>query len=312
MKYKKALVTGGAGFIGSHLAEALVDSGMEVVVLDNLSVGKKENVPEQAQLVVGDVRDRDCVENVLVNDEVDIVFHEAALVTIRGSMDRFMEDADTNLLGTVNILDALRKSKVKKLVFASSMAVYADSLEPKPIDEAYAVQPVSPYGIAKFASEQYCRLICRMLSIDCIVLRYFNTYGPRQTFTPYVGVITIFINQLLKGKDLTIFGDGEQRRDFIHVDDIVQANLLSMENEIKAGLFNVGSGRGTSINEIAAKLIGKLAPDRQPEYAPARPEELRNSIADIRSLKESLGFAPRHPVLDPGCVVEYWKSQIGE
>ena len=189
MKCKKALVTGGAGFIGSHLAEALLEEGLDVRVFDDLSVGRRENVPEAAEFVLGDVRDLDSVEKAL--DAIDIVFHLAAKVSVRGSLENFHEDAEVNLMGTINLLEAAGNSGVQKLVFASSMAVYADSARPDPIDEDFEKCPVSPYGIAKLAAERYCILVGPERGVDTCVLRYFNTYGPRQNFTPYVGVITI-------------------------------------------------------------------------------------------------------------------------
>jgi UDP-glucose 4-epimerase len=307
--YRKALVTGGAGFIGSHLVHSLMERGVEVVVLDNLSVGKAENLPSAARLVEGDIRDNRLVSDLIGSSGIDIVFHEAALVTIRGSVDNFLADAETNLMGTVNILQALSGSAVKKLVFASSMAVYADSKDPVPVSEAHKTRPTSPYGVAKLACERYVELICRSLGIDSVVLRYFNTYGPKQTFTPYVGVVTIFINQLLRGDPITIYGDGEQCRDYIHVEDIVQANMLAMNSDTRWGLFNVGTGRGTTVNRIAQKLIETLAPGSSPIYGEARSEELKNSIADISKATELLGFKPKYPTLEVDSVIDYWKNR---
>ena len=216
--YKRALVTGGAGFIGSHLARALLKEHIEVVVLDNLSMGKIENVPEGAEFICGDVRSKD--DTIRALHGVDIVFHEAARVSIRSSVEHFHDDAENNLMGTINLLRCCQADKVKKIIFASSMAVYADCKGPIPIVEDYTTEPISPYGISKLASEKYCMRFSEFTGIDCHVLRYFNTYGTGQTLSPYVGVITIFINRLLDGEPPIIFGDGEQKRDFIHVGDI--------------------------------------------------------------------------------------------
>jgi UDP-glucose 4-epimerase len=289
MDFRKALVTGGAGFIGSHLSEALLKLGIEVVVYDNLSVGSKENIPSKAYFVKGDILDRGTLLNSLKN--VDVVFHLAAKVSIRASVDEFDEDARNNMMGTVNVLSCLQNSNVKKFIFASSMAVYADSPRPEPLSETHLQEPISPYGIAKLASEKYCLLISKKLGIDAIVLRYFNTYGVRQTFTPYVGVITIFINRLLKGKPLTIFGDGQQCRDFVHVQDIVDANILAMEHGKGNQILNLGTGQGTSVEQLAHLLRKKINPGSQIQYEPRRQEELRNSIADCSRARKSIHYA---------------------
>ncbi len=286
----RALVTGGAGFIGSRLVRALLAEGLEVTVLDDLSMGRRENVPPQARFVEGDVRSAEDVRRAL--EGASVVFHEAARVSIRASIAQFHDDADTNFMGTLNLLRCLAGTGVRRLVFASSMAVYADSATPEPVAEDHATEPISPYGIAKLAAEKYCLLVCRDLGIGCQVLRYFNTFGPGQAFTPYVGVITIFIRRLLEGQPPVILGDGEQRRDFVHVDDVVAANLLALKGPMTSGVFNVGTGRATSVNEIAALLCERLAPGCRPEHQGAHPGELRYSIADIRRITAALGYRP--------------------
>jgi UDP-glucose 4-epimerase len=289
--YQRALVTGGAGFIGSRLAHALLAEGLEVVVLDDLSMGRRENVPAGARLVVGNVCSSADVQTALAG--CDVVFHEAARVSVRSSFKDFYQDADTNFMGTLNLLRNCANGSVRKLMFASSMAIYADSPSPAPITEAHVTEPISPYGIAKLAAEKYCMQLAEGLGFDCNVLRYFNTFGPGQTFTPYVGVITIFIRKLLLGETPTIFGDGEQRRDFVHVSDIVAANLLAMKSPQRYDVFNVGTGRATSVNEIAALLCARIAPAIQPQHVPAHAGELRYSIADISHASEVLGYRPR-------------------
>ena len=291
-----ALVTGGAGFIGSHLARALIGEGLRVTVLDDLSMGKRENVPAEAQFVLGDVRSRVDVRRALSG--VSIVFHEAARVSIRASIREFYEDAEINLMGTLNLLRCCAESGVRKIVYASSMAVYADSITPTPIAEDYTQEPMSPYGISKLAAEKYCLRFSQETGVDCHVLRYFNTYGPGQTFTPYVGVITIFIHRLLRGEPPVIFGDGQQRRDFVYVGDIVGANLRSLRSLVPRGVFNVGSGKATSVNEIAAILCRKIAPEIRPQYAPPHAGELRNSVADLRRIGAELGFQPQAALAD--------------
>jgi UDP-glucose 4-epimerase len=298
-----ALVTGGAGFIGHHLVAALIERGLAVSVLDDLSVGRRENVPAAARFVEGDVRDPDAVDEALRG--VDCVFHEAAIVSIRASVEGFAKDAEVNLMGTLNLLGRMQAAGVKKAVLASSMAVYADSPRPDPVPESYATQPISPYGVAKLAAEQYWLLMCPRFGIDPTVLRYFNTYGPGQTPTPYVGVITIFIQRLLAGKPPLVFGDGEQCRDFVHVDDIVAANLLALAHPGEGEVFNVGSGRGTTVNEIATALTAELAPELRPVHEPRQPEEVRNSVADISRIRAAYGFEPRRPTIDFADVIAY-------
>ncbi len=293
---RRALVTGGAGFIGSHLGRRLLAEGLEVVVLDDLSVGSREKVPEGAELVVGDVRSESDVKRAL--EGVDVVFHEAARVSIRSSVGHFHEDADINLMGTLNLLRGCSAASVRKLVYASSMAVYAEGEAGRPIPESHALEPISPYGISKLAGEKYCLGFARDAGIACHVLRYFNTFGTGQTLTPYVGVITIFVHALLAGEAPTVFGDGEQRRDFVHVSDVVEANLLALASDRPAGVYNVGSGRGTSVNEVAELLRARIAPDVKPRHAEAVPGELRFSVADLTRTTAELGYRPQGSLED--------------
>jgi len=207
------------------------------------------------------------------------------------------------------VLQCMADSGVKKAVFASSMAVYADSAQPVPLREDAALRPISPYGVAKLASEQYWLLMGRHFGLDTTVLRYFNTYGPGQTPTPYVGVITIFINRLLKGEAPMIYGDGEQRRDFVHVDDIVSANLAVLEADVAGRVLNVGTGHATSVNDIARELTARLAPQLQCRHAAAVEGEMRNAIADSTALRQATGWKPSRPRPDFDSVVEYWRAR---
>jgi UDP-glucose 4-epimerase len=306
-KFRRALVTGGAGFIGQHLARALLARGIEVTVLDDLSMGRRENVPPQARFVQGDVRDPEQVTVALAG--VDCVFHEAAIVSIRASVEGFVRDAEVNLIGTLNVLQCMADSGVKKAVFASSMAVYADSPTPAPLGEDAPLAPISPYGIAKLAAEQYWLQMGKHFNLDTTALRYFNTYGPGQTPTPYVGVITIFISRLLRGETPVIFGDGEQRRDFVHVDDIVSANLAVLDAETAGRTFNVGTGHATSVNDIARELLARLAPGTAPRHAPAVEGEMRNAVADASALRAATGWAPTRRTPDFDSVVAYWRQR---
>lgn len=288
---KRALVTGGAGFIGSHLVERLLREGLQVIVLDDLSVGLRENVPPGVQLVVGDVRDANTVDRALAG--VDVVFHLAARVSIRASVDRFYEDAQTNVMGTLSLLRGCAAHKVRRFVYASSMGVYADAPTPDPIPETHPAEPVSPYGVGKLAGEKYLLCLASVLNVEPVILRYFNTYGPRQSYTPYVGVITIFIKRLLAGEPPVIFGDGKQSRDFVHVGDIADATLLAAQKDVAGEVFNVGTGIATSVNRVAEMLSGKLNPAICPAHAPEHPGELRFSVPDISKARRLLGYDPR-------------------
>lgn len=283
-----ALVTGGAGFIGSHVARTLLERGSRVTVLDNLAVGRREVVPDGARFVHGDIRDERAVADAL--DGVDVVFHLAAQVTIRGSFDRFYEDLDTNVMGTARLLKAVDPSAIKWFVLASSMAVYADAPAPAPIPESHPTDPVSPYGIGKLAAESVSRQILSARGIPFTALRYFNTFGPGQTYTPYVGVITIFVTRLIAGEPPVVFGDGEQRRDFVHVQDIADGTTAAPGRA--PGTYNLGTGQGTSLNALAALLTDRLAPALTPVHAPAQAGELRYSIADIGAARRALGYNP--------------------
>jgi len=282
------LVTGGAGFIGSHVAVALLARGLQVTVLDNLSMGRREAVPAGARFVHGDVRDRATVAEALTG--VDGVIHLAAQVTIRGSFDRFYDDLDTNLMGTANIIRSLDPRRVRWFTLASSMGVYADAASPSPISEAHPTEPLSPYGVSKLAAERICRQMLAGIGVPLTVLRFFNTFGPGQSYTPYVGVITIFVTRLLRGEAPVIFGDGRQQRDFVHVGDLTGGVLASLGRA--TGTFNLGSGRSTSLNALAALLVERVAPGVTPVHEPARDGELRFSIADITAARAAFGFAP--------------------
>lgn len=307
MKFKRALVTGGAGFIGSHIVEALLKRGMDVVVLDDFSIGKKENIPPGAIVIEGDILNPEKVS--LAIKDVDIIFHQAAKVSIRSSVLEFYKDAQTNIMGTLNIWSIIRNSKVKKFIYASSMAVYGN---PKylPIDEEHPKDPLSPYGISKLASEKYCLNLGQQMGIDTIILRYFNTYGPRQTLTPYVGVITIFINRILENKQPIIFGNGNQVRDFISVKDIVGANIMAMEANCSGEIFNVGTGIGTNINRVADILLQKIGNGLSKGYAAPVVGEPGDSIANNSKAERALGFKPQYKLEDEiGNVIDWIKNR---
>lgn len=288
---KKAIVTGGAGFIGTHLCIALLRKDISVVVYDDFSIGGTLNLPPGIELIKGDVNDTTQLAEAAAG--CDVMFHLAAKVTIRGSTESFMEDAHTNVLGALSALKAAHEAKCKSIIFASSMAVYADSPRPKPIPETYPTLPLSPYGVSKLTAEKYLLMLGPSLGLRTLSLRIFNTFGPGQAFTPYVGVITIFVNRLLSGQPPIIFGDGEQTRDLIYVQDVANSFVLAAKSDLNGMAINVGSQKPTTVNQIANMLISRIAPNMKPLYEPARPEELRFSIADITLAKRTLGFFPK-------------------
>jgi len=290
MDFKNALITGGAGFIGGHLARLLIDAGKNVRVIDNLSVGNRDNVPEGAQLIVGDIRDSTVLEQAIKN--VDIVFHLAAKVSIRLAVEEFQNDADINLIGTLNVLKAVRDAGVKKIVYASSMAVYGNP-DYSPQDENHPTRPTSPYGVSKLASEKYISILAPLWGIDYVNLRLFNTYGPRQTHSPYVGVITIFIRSILSGENLKIFGDGKQRRDFIYVGDVARAFEMAGSSDISGISLNVGTGIPTDVNTIADILIDRLDKGIERRHTPPVPGEPGDSIANISLSQSKMNFTAR-------------------
>jgi len=284
----KFLVTGGAGFIGSHIAEELVRAGKgEVIVFDDLSVGKAENIPAGCAFIEGDVRQKKALVKAM--KDVDIVFHNAAFVSIRGSFERLREELDINCLGTLNVLEAAVERGVKKVIFASSMAVYGEPIY-LPVDDEHPLNPVSPYGLSKVRGEQYCKIFEEKYGLSTVALRYFNTYGLRQSPSPYVGVITTFINQAIKGEPLTIFGDGNQTRDFVWVKDVAQANILAAFSNV-SGVFNVGSGDETSILMLA-DLIAKYFGSRKTNLEKP-PGEVSRIVADISRARELLNYEPQ-------------------
>ena len=288
------LVTGGAGFIGSHVCRSLLASGKQVTVIDNLSMGRREAVPEGARLVVGDIRDRGALTDALQG--VDGIVHLAAQVTIRGSFERFSEDLDTNVMGTANLLRSLDPARIKWFTLASSMAVYADCPSPRRIPESYTTEPISPYGVGKLAAERVCRQMLAAVGVPLTVLRFFNTFGPGQSYTPYVGVITIFVTRLLQGEPLIIFGDGEQQRDFVHVGDITNGVLETLGDA--EGTFNLGSGRGQTLNSLAALLIERIKPGTPIVHEPQREGELRFSVADTSAAYAAVRYEPTRSLAD--------------
>jgi UDP-glucose 4-epimerase len=287
----RILVTGGAGFIGSHLVKALVKAGHSVRVLDNFSTGSLENLGDIAgsvELVVGDVRSYGVVEKAVKG--VDAVIHLAALIDVAESIEKPDLYFDVNARGTYNIAKACKGVSV--LVFASTCAVYGEPVK-LPVAEDCTIAPKSPYAAAKVAGEAFIQAYSNLYGYRYAILRLFNVYGPKQS-KAYAGVIIEFIKRVSRGEPPIIFGDGEQTRDFIHVSDVVEAIIMAITNEKARDVFNIGSGKPVTINQLA-KLILKLMgrEDLKPIHTTPRPGDIRHSVADITKAREALGFKPR-------------------
>ena len=254
---QKAIVTGGAGFIGSHLVDKLIEQGVEVTILDNLSTGKKQNINPKAEFIDCDIFKDTYGDLIFLLNGADTVFHLAAKTTVQESIEKPSLYNNINVVGTLNLLEAAAAMKVKRFIFSSSSSVYGNAKVPT--SEDHPLNPISPYALNKLIGEQYCKLYSEIYNIDTVCLRYFNVYGDRMNNEGYKLVFPIFKEQILDNKPLTINNDGEQRRDFIHVDDIVRANILvaKHKNNFNGDIYNVGNGKSYSINEIADMFGGK-------------------------------------------------------
>ena len=292
------LITGGAGFIGSHIAEAYQAAGWSVTCLDDLSRGKKEQVPKGARFVEADVRSKDAFQ-AIADGKFDVVVHQAAQIDVRISVDEPAHDASINLVGFANVLSAVSAGKVRRAVFASSGGVVYGDPEVLPTPEPTANLPISPYGVSKLAGEHYLRVLGTLHGFEGVALRYSNVYGPRQDPKSEAGVVSIFVSRLLANKPLTVFGDGKQTRDYVFVKDVARANLLAGTVDVSRGdrldvpAFNIGTGRETSVNDLAHH-VGR-AIDRTPvlEYAPPRAGELFRSCLDVSKAARELKWTPQ-------------------
>jgi UDP-glucose 4-epimerase len=290
---RKVLVTGGAGFLGSHLVPHLLELGWQVTVLDNLSTGKLENLnavldDPKFTFKHGDIRDKTVPKEVFAG--VDSIVHLAALIDISASVADPIQNHEINVNGTFNMLQAAIKHKVAKFVFASSTAVYG-GVKTLPVKEDIALNPISPYAASKVAGEAYCSAFANCFGLKTITLRFFNIYGLRSENSPYSGVITKFLRKIIDGGVLTIDGNGEQTRDFIHVNDIVKAIILASEHEgLKGEVFNVCTGIPTSINKLAETLKTVTGKNLNVKYGPARLGDIRRSYGDPSKAAGLLGF----------------------
>jgi UDP-glucose 4-epimerase len=301
--YERILVTGGAGFIGSHIVDRLMKEGFDITVIDNFNTGSPENISQHHQkknfhLIEGDIRDINIVRKTL--KDTDLVFHEAALASPTFSIKDPILTDQINVEGTLSLLKASCDLNVKRFIHASSAAVYGDTKSPE-MKEDDLLRPMSPYGVSKLAAENYVRVFQKLYGLETVSLRYFNVYGPRQKVDvhgSYGGVISIFINRILKGLPPTIHGDGEQTRDFVYIDDVVEANILAMNHNSAAGeSFNIATGKNTSINQIAQILKHLMnREDLENMHVEPRPADRKHGYADISKAKRILGYNPKFPI----------------
>ncbi len=302
----RAVVTGGAGFIGSHLVDALLARGDEVWVLDNLSTGRRERVADGARLVERDIRDAEAVGAAFAEAEPDACFHLAAQADVRRSVEDPAYDADVNVLGTIRILEAARRHASQVVFSSTGGAIYGECDAPAP--EAAARRPISPYGTSKLAGEEYLAMERRLYGASHVALRYGNVYGPRQDPHGEAGVVAIFLGRLAAGEGFTIFGDGTQTRDYVYVGDVVRATLAAVGNP--GGVFNVGTGGETSVLELADACRTASGVDREPGFADARLGELQRSVLSTALAERELGFRSEVELADG--IARTWDSIRGE
>jgi len=309
------LVTGGAGFIGSHVCRLLVDLGEKVRVLDDLSTGRIENledVGDGVEFVRGDIRDLGLLREVM--EGVDFVVHEAAIASVVRSVEDPLEVESVNVGGTLNVLLSAKDAGVKRVVFPGSASAYGNSpFLPK--TEDMAPEPLSPYAASKLAGEHYCRAFYETYGLEAVVLRYFNVFGPRQDpDSPYSGVISIFLGKLLRGEEIVIFGDGEQTRDFVFVEDVARATVSACEAEGAAGeVFNIGRGEEVKINDLAEAVMEVTGVEGKVVHGPPRPGDVRASLADITKAEKLLGYSPRVSLKEGlARTAEWFRRKYGE
>ena len=288
----KILVTGGAGFIGSHVAEALLGQGHEVHVLDDLSSGKRENAPSTAALHIIDIRAREAAQ-LMEEEQFEILVHHAAQMDVRRSVADPLFDVSVNVVGLLNLMEAGQRSSLRKVIFASTGGAIYGEPEHVPQTEDHTLRPVSPYGVAKLAAEKYLHFYQNQYGISYVALRYGNVYGPRQNPHGEAGVVAIFAQRFLSGAQPVIHGDGRQTRDYVFVRDVARANLAALAYEGPSSAFNIGTGRETDVVTLFRVLRRELGAEAEEQYAEAQEGEQRRSVLSYELAKRRLGWAPR-------------------
>ena len=307
---KKVLVTGGAGFIGSNLVQYLLANNYEVTVVDNLLTGHLSNLEStynKLNFIKGDIRDFELIDHLM--KDIDTVFHLAASVGNKRSIDFPLEDAQINVIGTINILEAARKHNIRKIVTSSSAGIFGE-LKMIPINENHPIDPDTPYGSTKLCQEKLCLSYSKLYNFEAVCLRYFNVYGQNQRFDAYGNVIPIFVYNIIHDIPIKIFGDGEQTRDFIHVNDVVKANVNASLSIGISGAFNIASGESISINQLVSILSSFTDKKVIVSYLDKRPGDVIHSLADISSAKENINFNPSTQLIEGLREYFIWASEF--
>ncbi len=293
---RRVLITGGAGFIGSHVVDEFLKEGFNVIAVDDLSSGKRENLDPSVSLEIGDITNKEFISDIFKKYRIEYVIHHAAQIDVRKSVSDPIYDANINIMGLLNLLELSKEYKIKKFVFASSGGVVYGEPSKLPVGEEYPKGPLSPYGVSKLSSEYYLYYYCKTFGIPYVALRYGNVYGPRQDPHGEAGVIAIFIGKILENKELTVFGTGEQVRDYVFVKDVAKINRLSVELEIEGEsiddfAFNIGTGIGTSVNELINYLKELTGYTLPPIYRPPRKGELQKIILNPKKAERVFGIS---------------------
>jgi UDP-glucose 4-epimerase len=291
------LVTGGAGFIASHIAEELIHQHHDVTLLDDMSAGKAGNINPEAEFIRGSVTDKKLLDQICRSHSFEGIFHLAAVASVQKSIENPALVHEVNATGTLNILSAAKEHGIRKVILSASAAAYGDNpVFPK--REDMLPEPLSPYAVSKITGEMYCRNYADLFGVETAALRYFNVFGPRQDpNAEYAAVIPKFTEKIIRGKNPVIFGDGNQTRDFVFVKDVVQANLLAMNSHV-CGLFNIGTGRQTSLNELALMIMRAAGVTTDIIYEAPRAGDIKDSAADISRAKKELGYSPKYSIED--------------
>src|SRR4051794_10233424 len=310
----RVLVTGGAGFIGSHIAEAYLAGGWEVVVLDDLSRGQQKNVPRGARFVRADIRSPEARQTIATG-RFDVINHHAAQIDVRVSVDRPAFDSEINVVGLVNLLEGAGEGGVRRFIFASSGGVVYGDPEVIPTPETAPKLPVSPYGVSKLSGEYYLRALAALRGFEGIAMRYANVFGPRQDPKSEAGVVSIFVSRLLAGEPLVVFGDGKQTRDYVFVKDVARANVLAStvrapSGDIDATAFNIATSIQRNVLELAASVGDVVGKKPAIEFAAPRAGELFRSALDVSKARQVLGWTPQH-VFEDGLreLVDWFKKE---
>lgn len=291
----KVVVTGGAGFIGSHIVDLLIENNYDVCIIDNLYRGKIENVNPKAKFYKNDILGKD-IFRILQIEKPDIIIHEAAQVSTANSISHPIKDAEINIMGTLNLLQACKNAKVRKIIYASSAAVFGEPMY-LPIDEEHPLNMIVNYGVSKHVVEHYLSVYKKLYNISYIILRYSNVYGPRQNLSSEGGVVSIFCDKVLRNQSPYIYGDGEQTRDFIYVKDVARANLLTLQSKAE-GIFNVSSNQKLSVNQLLRYISNILNKHIKPIYIKKRDGDIKDSVITYNKIFREIGWKPEYEILE--------------